>query len=183
MPNTKKWSEIRATRSKPGVIDRANARQQKRSATTWRTPSRASADARNACRDPWNVTVGGFQGRARTDLYVSTLRRYIEAMGGELQIFARFRTATLRSSNRSRDARTGTRRHLNPSCLPAVGVVAVPDFVGMKRDGQVSDCGNRARRREVVAPCWRLVKASDIVACRSGMPRVVASSARCGPRP
>ncbi len=26
----------------------------------------------------------------RTDVYVSTLRRYIEAMGGELQIIARF---------------------------------------------------------------------------------------------
>ena len=32
MPNTKKWSEIRSTRSKPGVIDRANERQKKRAA-------------------------------------------------------------------------------------------------------------------------------------------------------
>lgn len=35
----------------------------------------------------------------RTDMYVSTLRRYVEAMGGELEIVARFpdHTVTLRT--------------------------------------------------------------------------------------
>lgn len=32
----------------------------------------------------------------RTDLYVSTLRRYIEAMGGELDIIARFPDGSVR---------------------------------------------------------------------------------------
>ena len=32
----------------------------------------------------------------RTDLYVSTLRRYIEAMGGELEIVARFPDGAIR---------------------------------------------------------------------------------------
>jgi transcriptional regulator with XRE-family HTH domain len=32
----------------------------------------------------------------RTDLYVSTLRRYVEAMGGELEITARFPEGTVR---------------------------------------------------------------------------------------
>jgi transcriptional regulator with XRE-family HTH domain len=34
----------------------------------------------------------------RTDMYVSTLRRFIEAMGGELEITARFREGSVRIS-------------------------------------------------------------------------------------
>jgi transcriptional regulator with XRE-family HTH domain len=33
---------------------------------------------------------------SRTDMYVSTLRRYIEALGGELEIIARFPDGTVR---------------------------------------------------------------------------------------
>ena len=35
----------------------------------------------------------------RTDMYVSTLRRFIEAMGGELEITARFADHTVRIKN------------------------------------------------------------------------------------
>jgi predicted XRE-type DNA-binding protein len=35
----------------------------------------------------------------RTDMYVSTLRRFIEAMGGELEITARFRDHHVRIKN------------------------------------------------------------------------------------
>ena len=35
----------------------------------------------------------------RTDMYVSTLRRFIEAMGGELDIVARFPGSTVRIQN------------------------------------------------------------------------------------
>ena len=34
----------------------------------------------------------------RTDMYVSTLRRFVEAMGGELEIIARFPDGTVRIS-------------------------------------------------------------------------------------
>ena len=90
MPNTKKWSEIRATRSKPGVIDRANKRQQQRAALLGELRR-----ARQLTQKTLAETLGMSQSEVskverRTDLYVSTLRRYVEAMGGELQIFARF---------------------------------------------------------------------------------------------
>lgn len=40
----------------------------------------------------------------RTDMYVSTLRRFIEAMGGELEIIARFPDGDVRVTNFSDDA-------------------------------------------------------------------------------
>ena len=43
----------------------------------------------------------------RTDCYVSTLRNYIEAMGGELDIVARFRDGSVRVSQFS-ELKTGT---------------------------------------------------------------------------
>lgn len=90
MPNTKKWSEIRATRSKPGVLDRANKRQAQRAALLGELRR-----ARRLTQETLAETLGMSQSEVskverRTDLYVSTLRRYVEAMGGELQIFARF---------------------------------------------------------------------------------------------
>jgi len=90
MPNTKKWSEIRAGRSKPGVAERANERRQKHAALLGELRR-----ARQLTQETLAETLGMSQSEVskverRTDLYVSTLRRYIEAMGGELQIFARF---------------------------------------------------------------------------------------------
>ena len=43
----------------------------------------------------------------RTDCYVSTLRNYIKAMGGELDIVARFRDGSVKVSQFS-DLKTGT---------------------------------------------------------------------------
>lgn len=48
----------------------------------------------------------------RTDMYVSTLRRYVEALGGELEIVARFRDREykinqFRDLDESADARVG----------------------------------------------------------------------------
>jgi transcriptional regulator with XRE-family HTH domain len=90
MPNTKKWNDIRMTRSKPGVIDRANGRQKKRAALLGELRR-----ARQLTHESLAETLGMSQSEVskverRADLYVSTLRRYVEAMGGELQIFARF---------------------------------------------------------------------------------------------
>lgn len=44
----------------------------------------------------------------RTDMYVSTLRRFIEAMGGELEIVARFPEGDVRVTNFSDDASQNT---------------------------------------------------------------------------
>jgi predicted transcriptional regulator len=76
--------------SKPGVVERANARQKKRAALLGELRR-----ARQLTQETLAETLGMSQPEVskvehRTDLYVSTLRRYVEAMGGELQIFARF---------------------------------------------------------------------------------------------
>lgn len=90
MPNTKKWNEIRATRSKPGVIERGEARRQKRAALLGdlRRARQLTQETLAESLDMSQSEVSKVE--RRTDVYVSTLRRYIEAMGGELQILARF---------------------------------------------------------------------------------------------
>lgn len=44
----------------------------------------------------------------RTDMYVSTLRRFIEAMGGELEIIARFPDGDVRITNFSEESSRDT---------------------------------------------------------------------------
>lgn len=90
MPKTKKWSEIRTTRSKPGVVARVEANRKKRTALLGELRR-----ARQLTQETVAETLSMTQPEVsklehRTDVYVSTLRRYIEAMGGELQILARF---------------------------------------------------------------------------------------------
>jgi transcriptional regulator with XRE-family HTH domain len=50
----------------------------------------------------------------RTDMYLSTLRSHIEAMGGELEVIARFPDGAVRISNFSEldegDGKSGTRK-------------------------------------------------------------------------
>jgi transcriptional regulator with XRE-family HTH domain len=92
MPNTKKWSEIRATRSRPGVLEKVDKNRTKRAALLGEVRR-----ARQMTQETLAETLGMSQSEVskverRTDVYVSTLRRYIEAMGGELQIVARFPT-------------------------------------------------------------------------------------------
>jgi transcriptional regulator with XRE-family HTH domain len=90
MPKTKKWSEIRDTLSKPGVAEHARAHRKQRAALL--------GDVRRA-RQLTQETLADALGmkqpevskiERRADLYVSTLRRYIEAMGGSLEITAHF---------------------------------------------------------------------------------------------
>lgn len=90
MANTKKWSEIRATRSKPGVLEKSEANRTNRAALLSEIRR-----ARQMTQERLAETLGMSQSEVskverRTDVYVSTLRRYIEAMGGELEIVARF---------------------------------------------------------------------------------------------
>ena len=86
MPNTKKWSEIRAARSKPGVLENVEANRKKRPALLGEIRR-----ARQMTQDTLAETLGMTQSEVskverRTDVCVSTLRRYIEAMGGEVEI-------------------------------------------------------------------------------------------------
>jgi len=90
MPSTKKWSEIRTTRSKPGVEERVKIRRQKRAAqlSELRRTRFLTQETVASALDMTQPEVSKLEHRA--DVYVSTLRRYIEALGGELQIMARF---------------------------------------------------------------------------------------------
>jgi hypothetical protein len=75
MPNTKKWSAIRATRSKPGVLERVEANRAKRAALLGRDSSRTPDDARNIGRALSMSQSEVSKVERRTDVYVSTLRR------------------------------------------------------------------------------------------------------------
>ena len=90
MPSTKKWTKIRAARSKPGVLEKSDANRAKRAVLLDEIRR-----ARQMTQETLAETLGMTQSEVskvehRTDVYVSTLRRYIEAMGGELEIVARF---------------------------------------------------------------------------------------------
>lgn len=90
MPTTKKWNEIRATRSKPGVLERGEKRRARRAALLSEVRR-----ARQLTQETLAESLGMSQSEVskverRSDIYVSTLRRYIEAMGGQLRIFASF---------------------------------------------------------------------------------------------
>jgi len=90
MPNTKTWSEIRVARSKPGVLERGEKRRKKHAALLGelRRARQLTQETLAESLDMSQSEVSKVE--RRSDLYVSTLRRYIEAMGGELQIIARF---------------------------------------------------------------------------------------------
>ena len=95
MPNTRKWSDIRATRSKAGVVEKSDGRRAARAALLGDVRR-----ARQLTQETLAAALGMTQSEVskvehRTDLYVSTLRRYIEAMGGELEITARFDDGTV----------------------------------------------------------------------------------------
>jgi transcriptional regulator with XRE-family HTH domain len=90
MPNTKKWSEIRANRSKPGVLEKVAANRTKRAALLGEI-RRARQMTQETLAEALSMSQSEVSKvEHRTDVYVSTLRRYIEAMGGELEIVARF---------------------------------------------------------------------------------------------
>lgn len=91
MPSTRKWSEIRATRSKPGVVERGDKRRELRAALLGEVRR-----ARRMTQETLAESLGMSQSEVskverRNDVYISTLRRYIEAMGGQLKIVASFK--------------------------------------------------------------------------------------------
>ena len=90
MPTTKPWSEIRATRSEPGVVEKSDAARAQRAILLGELRR-----ARNMTQETLAETLGMTQSEVsevehRNDVYASTLRRHVEAMGGELEIIARF---------------------------------------------------------------------------------------------
>jgi transcriptional regulator with XRE-family HTH domain len=89
MPKTKPWSEIRAM-AKPEVQARAKAEAEAIAA-----PLRELRRARSYTQETIAEILGITQPEVskierRADMYVSTLRRYIEATGGRLDITAHF---------------------------------------------------------------------------------------------
>ncbi len=96
---TKKFSELRATMS-PERQARAAARTEEMIAEMPLTELR---QARRLSQETIAAAMGGKQAgvsklERRTDWYVSTLRNYIKAMGGELEIVARFPEGAVRIS-------------------------------------------------------------------------------------
>jgi transcriptional regulator with XRE-family HTH domain len=89
MAKTKKLKELLA-KTNPEVIERARLRA-KRALVALHAVRRAREMTQETLADALGITqpeVSKLERRA--DLYVSTLRRYIEAMGGQLEIIARF---------------------------------------------------------------------------------------------
>lgn len=90
MPRNK-WRDIRNTAS-PETIARAEAKTRQ---MLEEMPLHELRQARHMTQEHIAETLGTSQANIskmerRTDLYLSTLRRYVEAMGGELDIRARF---------------------------------------------------------------------------------------------
>jgi len=86
---TRPWSETRA-KLNPEIVAQAKAE-----AEAIAVPLRALRKARDYTQDTIAEALGVSQPEVskierRTDVYISTLRRYIEAMGGSLDIVARF---------------------------------------------------------------------------------------------
>jgi transcriptional regulator with XRE-family HTH domain len=94
MPNTKPWREIRETRSKLSPAQRADIDQVVQLETT-KMKLGELRKARRLSQAQIAESLGLSQGdvskmERRAELYVSTLRRFIEAAGGELEVIARF---------------------------------------------------------------------------------------------
>lgn len=90
MPTTKKWSEIR---DKYVTLER-RARtdlEVQRATHSLRELRKARTLTQEQLVESLNMAQGDISKlERRADLYVSTLRRYIEAMGGQLDLVARF---------------------------------------------------------------------------------------------
>lgn len=95
----RKFSELRSKMS-PEARARVDARVV---ATLQQLPLLELRKARNLSQQKLAEALKTTQGEVskiehRTDLYLSTLRNYIEAMGGELDIIARFKDGAVRIS-------------------------------------------------------------------------------------
>lgn len=90
MPKTKKWSELRDKTFTPEQLAQIQAESQ-RTVNGLALLRRAHEMTQNQIAATLGMTqpeVSKLERRA--DMYVSTLRRFIEAMGGEMEITARF---------------------------------------------------------------------------------------------
>lgn len=101
MPKTKSWREIRATRSKLTPAQR-EAVDRRAKAESARLMSVTKLDqlrrARNLSQEQLADQLGTNQGAVsrlerQSDLYLSTLQRFVHAMGGRLHIQAQFTDA------------------------------------------------------------------------------------------
>lgn len=95
----RKYSELRSKMS-PEARARVDARV---IAALQQLPLLELRKARNLSQQKLAESLDTTQGEIskiehRTDLYLSTLRNYIEAMGGELDIIARFKEGAVRIS-------------------------------------------------------------------------------------
>lgn len=95
----RKFSELRSKMS-PEARARVDARVV---AALQQLPLLELRKARNLSQQKLAEALDTTQGEVskiehRTDLYLSTLRNYIEAMGGELDIIARFKDGAVRIS-------------------------------------------------------------------------------------
>lgn len=90
MPSTKKWSEVRDKYISPerqAVI----ADAVRHASVSLRALRKARVMTQEQLAESLSMAQGDISKlEHRADLYVSTLRRYIEAMGGELKIVASF---------------------------------------------------------------------------------------------
>jgi transcriptional regulator with XRE-family HTH domain len=94
MANTRPWCEIRETRSKLTPEQRAEIDSSVRSETA-KMKLGELRKARRLSQEQIAASLGLSQGdvskmERRTELYLSTLRRFIEAAGGELEVIAKF---------------------------------------------------------------------------------------------
>lgn len=90
MPKTKKWSDIR-DKYIPAERQARNDETARRTILSLRALRKARTMTQEQLAETLSIAQGDVSKlERRADLYVSTLRRYIEAMGGELEIVARF---------------------------------------------------------------------------------------------
>lgn len=90
MPNATKWSEIRDKYVTPERRARTAAKV-KRTVRSLRELRKALTLKQEQLVESLNMAQGDISKlERRADLYVSTLRCYIEAMGGEFDLLARF---------------------------------------------------------------------------------------------
>jgi ribosome-binding protein aMBF1 (putative translation factor) len=99
----KNFSELRA-RMKPEALARAESKAQAMLAEMPLTPLRELRQARGLSQKQLAERLQVQQPsiarlERRTDMYISTLRSHIEAMGGHLEVLARFPDGTVRIGN------------------------------------------------------------------------------------
>ena len=97
MPKTKKWETLRSKLS-PEQRERSQRLARK---MLEEMPLHELRRARQLTQEQLAEALGMDQGNIsklerRTDMYVSTLRKFIEALGGQLEVIARFPEGSIR---------------------------------------------------------------------------------------